>query len=172
MALSVDVVCNPQRAGQPGRVRLNPADVVVGDVVFRVDRHRERLDSGQVQPVDLAEVPLRIFGAAERRAEREVKHREQRQHDDDRHEARLLKQQNQTERDRRRGEIAQRQPLEMPAPDLNRRLPGVESHGHRGQTRVQREVDDRQTPAAARTRAPIADGVAASGGTPAIQKNA
>ena len=66
--------------------------------VSTVDRYRL---------IHLAEMPLRILDAAERRSQREVKHSEQRQHDENRHQARLLNQKNQAERDGGGREVTQ-----------------------------------------------------------------
>ena len=116
---------------------------------------------------------LRVLEPAERRPQRQVKHREQRQH----HES------------RRSGSPAGSagsgrtrptpppssstpEPQEMLAPDLDRRLPRVEADGDRGEAGVQHEVDERQReqrhdqpPTGACRAAPAA-------ATPASQKNA
>ena len=76
------LVGDAKRASQAERVRLHAAHVAVRHVVFGVDRHRERLDCRQIQTIEMREMLLRILEAAERRPQREVKHNEQRQHDD------------------------------------------------------------------------------------------
>jgi len=82
-------------------IGLHPPHVAVCDIVFGVNRHRERFDRREVQPIDGGHVAMRILEAPERRAERQVKDGNQRQEDDRREHARFLDEENQTERHRR-----------------------------------------------------------------------
>ena len=120
--LQLELVGDAERPRQADRVGLDPADVAVRHVVLRVDRHRERLDRGQIEPVHGAEVAARIFRASERGPERQVEHDQQRHDHDHRERADLLDQENEAERQGRRRQVADREPLEMPPPDLDRGL--------------------------------------------------
>jgi hypothetical protein len=68
-----------ERVSETNRVGLHPPNVTVGHIVFGVDRHGESFDRGEVEPIEIAEMALRIFEPAKRRTQRQVEHRQQRQ---------------------------------------------------------------------------------------------
>ena len=118
IALSVLIVADAERPRQPDRVRLHAPHVTVRHVVFGVDRHRERLDGREIQPIQVAEMPPGVVETAERRPQRQMEDGQQRQTTMIGREADLLDQKDEAERHRRRGEVADREPEEMLAPDL------------------------------------------------------
>ncbi len=73
IAFNVGSSVDAQLTRQANRVRLHPTHVAVRHVIFRVDRHRERLDRGQVQAIHLRHVPVGVLDPPERRTQRQMK---------------------------------------------------------------------------------------------------
>ncbi len=86
IALMVAVVGDAEHAGEPHGVRLDAPDVIVRHAVLRIDRRRQRLDRGEVHPVDLPEMLELIAQPADGVLERRVQDERNRnnQHQDDR----------------------------------------------------------------------------------------
>ena len=107
---------------QADGIRLDPPHMAVGHVVLGIDRHRQRFDGRQVQPIQIIQVPSCVVEPAERGAQREMEDCEKRQHHGRGHQAALLQQQHQAERDGCGSEITNPEPAEMTSPDADRRL--------------------------------------------------
>jgi hypothetical protein len=104
-------------------VGLHSSDVAVRDVVLGVDCHGQRLDRRVVQAIDLRDVPASVFQPSERRPQSVVEDGDDRQHHRDRCQPDLAQDDDQTQPDRGCGEVADGEPQEMVAPDLERRTP-------------------------------------------------
>ena len=116
--LQLELVGDAERPRQADRVRLDANHVAVRHVVFRVDGHRERFDRGQVQAIHCRRRdgwrPRRgrtTNATSGERREQPAGSRPRRSRLD------LLNHQNQTERQRRRRQIADRQPEKVLPPD-------------------------------------------------------
>ena len=142
--LDVLIVTDAKRPRQSDRVRLDAPHVIVRHVVFGVDGHRERFHGREIEPIEIAEVPPGVLEAAERRPKRLMADGDERHDNDDRREADLLAQKDDTKGQRPRGEVANGEPEEMLTPDLQDRLSGFEADCHGHKSRVEREVHRRQ----------------------------
>lgn len=68
------LVCHPNTAGQSHRAVLNAADVAMRNLVLRVDRHRESLDRGKVEAIELSQVRVGVIDTPHSCAERQIHH--------------------------------------------------------------------------------------------------
>ena len=118
--------------------------MIVRHVIFGIDGHRQRLDGREVQPIEIAEVTLRILDASERRLKRQIEHGQQRHDDDDRDEAEQLAEEHDAERHRAGGEVPDGQPQEVLAPDPEHGTFRLEAYRDGGKPRVQDEVNERE----------------------------
>lgn len=146
------LVGDAQPFGKGHGVGLHPADVAVGDLILRVDGHRQRLDGRQVEPVQLPEVLVRVLHAGCRRAEGQVRDEQQRpDHGKSREvfgtfeEPEVLhvphgKLDRQHQPQGRRRHRVQSRPQEVAAPQAVRRRTRVERHGKSGEPAVDEEV--------------------------------